>query len=272
MPWPTLALAFALALALQPTPAGAQSALAWGSASPLEQCRAGTLRWRGGAPPYVVRVAEWDAGTGGVTLAPVRRVLAQTDAGVYDWDPVDYARGTRLHVEVVDRAGHVARPAGALTVGDGPASCALWSPPTFYIGDRPGPGLHPSADAAVPTSTAAAAAAATTSRRPYDGGPMSREPQTGDPIARPAPPEDEEDGGGGGGPSAGLVAGTAVAGAAVLALVAALLLWVRRLRHRVAALRARVAALEIENDGAAPAHKCMCMYEGSVASRSSDAV
>lgn len=231
--------------------------LAWGSASPLEQCRPATLRWSGGQGPYTLRVAEWDAAKGGATLGPLRRVLAQTYAVVYDWD-VDYARGTRLYVEVIDDSGSVAAPTQALTVGDGPSSCSLWTPPTVYVGNQPGvtplssaknalasassaAGVVPAWASGVKGAPASAMASATSrSARPYDGGPMSmREPQTGDPIPRPAAEEHH-------GPNVGLIVGTTVAGVVVLAVILALAAWVHSLRKKNKALRARVAALEAE--------------------------
>lgn len=240
------------------------------SAPPLEQCRPATLRWSGGQGPYTLRVAEWDAAKGSSTFGPLRRVLAQTYAVVYDWD-VDYARGTRLYLEVIDDDGAIAASSEPITVGDGPSTCKVYTPPPEYV-NSPSPTAMSSARNALASASSARSAPGvlvtmasavkgspseytsartgvsavgwspseeTYSPRPYDGGPMSmREPQTGDPIPRPATKEDDS------GPNVGLIVGTTVAGVVVLAVILGLAAWIHSLRRKNRALRARIALLE----------------------------
>lgn len=262
MLWPTLALAListTLAQSDQSDQSDPEYRMNWGSASPLSQCRPTTIRWSGGQGPYTVRVADWDAVKTTLSPTPLRRVLAHTYAANYDWN-VDYPRGSRLYIEVLDAAGAFVAPNQALTVGDGPDTCELSTPPGLNAAAASATSSAMSSGrlAATPTiveisddprtrsataSARSAMASASSRVRPYDGGAFSmREPQTGDPIPGRTRTEVNSDSG----PNVGLIVGTTVAGVVVLAVILGLAGWVHSLRKKNRALRARVAALEAE--------------------------
>lgn len=234
MLWTTLTLLTVLLPSAAAQAVVASTPMVWTTTAQLTQCRQSNLTWSGSAAPYRIDVAAWGVGK----VAPTRRIIGRTNNEYFEWQ-VDYSEGTELQFEIRDAADNLERSPGRIVVGHGPLSCELYN----------------KAVGAPSASRAASTQSISTGTHP-----MSRTawPQTGDPIYHPLKSEPK-------GPDVGVIVGATVGGVAGLAIILGLLLWVRQLRKKVAALKRRI--VEYEATGVSK-----LQYEESVASRSSEAL